>query len=133
MRLGVGIIAQEHMLVDEIEDIDPQALLRELSRWKDVSHTDNPNHWILPERDFVEGNPDDIKCSIRATSDEFDIQYHLSPRGGWVVEIFPIENFPVSPREFEDPDSFRQFFPDDAENARETVLAIMLLTSISNL
>jgi len=73
------------------------------------------NHW----------RHDADNLSIRATHSTMSME-HLTVDDGWVVEIYPLSEWPMSTERYDDVD---RFFPCDATHAKRIVLALMIVAS----
>lgn len=77
------------------------------------------NHWRHEGHDI----------SIRATCSDMGRAKHIAPTEGWVVEIYPVENWPIVRGDYDD---ITRFEPDDAHGARRTITALIIGVAIAD-
>lgn len=92
----------------------------ELQKWS-VGET-HVNHWIHEDG-----------LSIRTTHDRLTNEYgytvHIAATDGWVVEIYPVEDWPISlPNGYGD---VHRWYPDSTAEAKRMTLGLMLAVALA--
>jgi len=94
------------------------AVIDELDKWS--VGPELPNHWVH-----------DDGLSIRATHPHMeakDLGFHIAPTEGWVVEIYPVEDWPVVTGDYDD---IYRWEPSTADEVRRLVAGLMLAVAES--